>query len=1204
MRDTTSIFPAQKLSLKKKNAEWGETCVDYIIGMGETVPSGSDKTSFEEMAAYYDLYNSIFDPKDLKHVTDPFNQEDGFPANPQSINIIKSKIDLLLGEEAKHPFRFRVIRTSQDAASDVQDKMKQMLMDYTMATILSGMDEKSAQEYQEKLQTGELMPPEKIMNYVSKGYKDIAENSAYHTLNYLKEKLNLPHEYSKGWKDGLIGGKEVYYTGVVNGEPHLERVNPLYFGHDHSPDMEFIEDGDWAVRRMRMSYTEVYDRLFDKMTEKELDKLLELTGQNPQSGRYGKDTPSSLDYVNMNMKTVAGGGDSTINQPNQVNLWHAVWKSYKKIGFVTVLGDNGEPNEIIVSEDYMVIGNELSIEWKWVIEVWEGYRIGEDIYIGIAPLEYQHVSADNLNSQKLPYSGVIYNNTNSTPKSLVAIMKPLQYMYIVIWYRLELALARDKGKVINMDITQIPKSMNIDPAKWMHYLSSVGVNFINPYECFAPGTGVIMADGSVSNIEDICIGDLVMGQDGNPRKVLSSHSGVDDMYRLKHRSGAKDQVVNSAHKIHYYERNYFKNRFDEKLENAVNLLKEESSASYKNNIRYTKRASSIDRNWNREVKLDPYFLGLWLGDGSTNDVEITNIDYEIEAYLAQYANDNNLKISIKSASNSSLVKKYRMFNGAGISNPVKAALIEYGIFSKKDIPDDYIYTSRHNRLQLLAGLIDTDGCYSKRDNIYTFSQCLDRKHIVDKAAFIARSLGFKCTVNTYGVQHEKYICDSDNISTCQPTVALSILDWDVEIPTKTERKQAPISNKRGDKDYSNFRISYEGIGEFYGIHIDGDHLFLLDDFTIVHNTGWDIPGRDGGHPSAFNQMSSIDLTMSNVINQYIGLMNKIEDMMAEISGVSRQRQGEITSSELVGNVNAAVSNSASITEPLYWTHNQCKRNSLRMLLNTAKEVWKDSKRVNLQYIMDDSTRTFLKLADNFFYEDYDIFVSDSVKDLQDLEAVKSLYQPAMQNGATILDIAEIMTLDSVSAIKSKLAGIEKSRGEKEQAAAEQENQRQMQLIEAQNQVKAQALSLEQQKLELEKYKIDTDNQTRIYVAELSAYRGQQDLDADQNGIPDVMEIAEISLKQRAQDSNEMDKAMQLSVKQKEAAMKHNLEVRKIQQQKESESNKAKLDQDKLELDSKKIKAQKELQAMKDRAAYDRELLKSKTQLKNKVTGEK
>ena len=111
-------------------------------------------------------------------------------------------------------------------------------------------------------------------------------------------------------------------------------------------------------------------------------------------------------------------------------------------------------------------------------------------------------------------------------------------------------------------------------------------------------------------------------------------------------------------------------------------------------------------------------------------------------------------------------------------------------------------------------------------------------------------------------------------------------------------------------------------------------------------------------------------------------------------------------------------------------------------------------------------------------------------------------------------------------------------------------------------------------IELEKYKIDTDNQTRIYVAELNAYRGQQDLDADQNGIPDVMEIADMSLKQRAQDSNEMDKAMQLSVKQKEAAMKHNLEVRKIQQQKATEDGKLALDHDKLELEDKKIKAVK------------------------------
>jgi hypothetical protein len=1204
MKYGNTIFPAQKVPLKKKNKEWGEACVDYIIGMGETVPAGSDKTSFEEMQTYYDLYNSVFNEADLKYVTNPFNQDDGFPASPQNFNIIKSKIDLLLGEETNQPYNFKVIRTSQDAASDIQDKMKKLMTDYIMATVTSGMSEKDSQEYQDRIASGEIMPPEKIMSFISKDYKDVAEESAYHSINYLKEKLGLDHEYSKGWKDALIAGKEVFYTGVLNGEPHQERVNPLYFSHDTSPDNEFIENGDWACRRLRMSYTEVYDRLYDKMSEKQLDDLLELTGETKNSGRYGNQTDSMMDYNHFEMTNVTANGSDDINNSTQVNLWHATWKSYKKIGFVKIVDEIGEIQEITVSEDYLVIGNELNIDWKWVIEVWEGYRIGENIYVGIQPLEYQFVSADNMNSQKLPYSGVIYSNTNSKSKSLVAIMKPLQYMYIIIWYRLELALARDKGKVITMDITQIPKSMNIDPAKWMHYLSAVGVNFINPYECFTPGTKVIMGDGSIKNIEDIKIGESVMGQDGTPRKVLSVHNGVDNMYRIKHRSGAKDQVVNSVHKIYYYEKNYFKNSFDSKLENSIDLLFEEENISYKSNVRYTKRASNIDLNWNNEVELDPYFLGLWLGDGTKNKVEITNIDTEIASYLYEYAQENGLKISEAYTHDYSGVKVYRIFNGAGIKNPIKDILLKYGILNDKKIPKEYIYTSRENRLKLLAGLIDTDGCFHKRDNIYTFSQSLDKSHIVDDAAFIARSLGFKCTVNTYGIDHEKYIMDSDNISICQPTRSLSILDWDIEIPTKIERKQSPIVNKRGDKDYSNFKIEYEGVGEFYGIHIDGDHLFLLDDFTIVHNTGFDIPGRDGGHPAGFNQIAALDLTMAQVIDQYINLMAKIEDMVSDISGVSRQREGSIQASELVGNVQQATNNSSNITAPLVWMHNQAKKNALRMLLNTAKETWKDSKRTNIQYVLNDSTRTFLTLSDNFFYEDYDIFISNSSKDLRNLEMIKSLYQPAMQNGTSILDIAEIMTLDNITMIKNKLGEIEQVKSERDKSIADQENQRQIQLAQAQNEVKQEENSLKQQELDLSKYKTDSDNQTKIYVAELNAYRGQQDLDADNNGIPDVMEIADLSLRQNQLASDEMDKQIARSQKDREIQLKQSIEKKKIDSQNENEKRKDAIEREKITLEHKKISAQKELQSMKDKSMLDRERIKSRTLLKNKVVGEK
>jgi len=155
-------------------------------------------------------------------------------------------------------------------------------------------------------------------------------------------------------------------------------------------------------------------------------------------------------------------------------------------------------------------------------------------------------------------------------------------------------------------------------------------------------------------------------------------------------------------------------------------------------------------------------------------------------------------------------------------------------------------------------------------------------------------------------------------------------------------------------------------------------------------------------------------------------MSKIEDMLSEISGVSKQREGTISSNELVGNVERSVTQSAHITEPLFWIHNQVKKQALTMLLNTAKSAWKNNKTA-LNYIMDDATRAFIKLSDDFFYEDMDIFITDSTKNQQWIEQLKQLLQPAMQNGASLLDVAEVITLDNITMIKGKLQEIEEKR---------------------------------------------------------------------------------------------------------------------------------------------------------------------------------
>jgi hypothetical protein len=195
-------------------------------------------------------------------------------------------------------------------------------------------------------------------------------------------------------------------------------------------------------------------------------------------------------------------------------------------------------------------------------------------------------------------------------------------------------------------------------------------------------------------------------------------------------------------------------------------------------------------------------------------------------------------------------------------------------------------------------------------------------------------------------------------------------------------------------------------------------------FINPYEEGWDIPGREGGKPAAFNQITALDLTMASTIDQYINLMDKIESMVSEITGVTKQREGAISSNELVGNVERSVVQSAHITEPLFWVHNQVKKEVLNMLLNTSKAAWKDSGKMHLHYILDDATRAYLTLSEDFFYEDMDVFVDDSTKNQQQVEALKQLMQPAMQNGASLLDVAEIITMDNITMIKNRLEEIE------------------------------------------------------------------------------------------------------------------------------------------------------------------------------------
>ena len=215
----------------------------------------------------------------------------------------------------------------------------------------------------------------------------------------------------------------------------------------------------------------------------------------------------------------------------------------------------------------------------------------------------------------------------------------------------------------------------------------------------------------------------------------------------------------------------------------------------------------------------------------------------------------------------------------------------------------------------------------------------------------------------------------------------------------------------------------------------------------------------------------------------------------------------------------------------------------------------------------------------------DIFLDDSTKNQQAIEQLKNLMQPAMQNGASLLDVAEVITMDNISQIKNRLEEIEQKRMEQQQAAEQAQAEREQQMIQMQNEVKEEELMIKEAEMDLKKYEIDQNNATKITVAQLNAYRGTEDMDQNNNNIPDPIEIGNQALAERKQASEEASKQLELNNKRREAEMKKEIENKKIQLEKD------------------RMKHEMDLQKIKDKAAMEREQLKARTALQNKVAGE-
>lgn len=373
-------------------------------------------------------------------------------------------------------------------------------------------------------------------------------------------------------------------------------------------------------------------------------------------------------------------------------------------------------------------------------------------------------------------------------------------------------------------------------------------------KCLGAGTPVLMFDGHVKLVETIVPGELLMGPDSRPRSVLSVCHGRENLYRVVPVKG-DPYVVNESHILSLV----MTGGSGARSSKIVNI----SVLDYLNESQTFRHCA---KGWRAPVyfwirpplRVAPYFLGLWLGDGSSNHTEICTGDPEIVEYLRQYAGGLGLGLNDRDNSPGS-----RMFSlvGTGSGNPILVGLQSYGLIRNKHVPHDFKVASRADRLLFLAGIIDSDGSLRPGGG---YDLTLKSENLLDDVIFIARSLGF----SAYKAESRKTCTNTGVTGDYWRCTISGELD---SIPCLIERKKAAPRRQKKNPLRVGIRVEPAGYGEYFGFEIDGDGLFLLGDFTVTHNTRMAgelfVLAREKGRRTVFTvpRIDLVDQTLESFV---------------------------------------------------------------------------------------------------------------------------------------------------------------------------------------------------------------------------------------------------------------------------------------------------------------------------------------------------
>lgn len=388
-------------------------------------------------------------------------------------------------------------------------------------------------------------------------------------------------------------------------------------------------------------------------------------------------------------------------------------------------------------------------------------------------------------------------------------------------------------------------------------------------KCLGKNTPILMYDGTIKMVQDVIDGDLVMGDDSRARRVFGITRGRDRMYKITNVKG-ESYIVNSEHILslkytgrkqlrdrenrHSYIINWFnkdKIGFDSRTFSYKNRNKAEvyiEAQHFYNNIQDdlyididVQKYLSLSNHFkdflkgykvpvqfpHKDLEIDPYMIGYWLGDGNSNSSAITTQESSVLKYFQNNLSQYHCYLQFQQSSE----YVYRI-NSTKSTNYFMTILRKHNLLNNKHIPHIYKCNSREQQLKLLAGILDADGSYDKQKRTFEFSQSLEHEQIMDDVIYLCRSLGFACYKNkkktSWTYLGEKKYGEAWRISITGEGIE--------QIPTLSPRKQALPRRQIKDVLISGITVEELPEDDYFGFAVDGNHRFLLGDFTVTHNT--------------------------------------------------------------------------------------------------------------------------------------------------------------------------------------------------------------------------------------------------------------------------------------------------------------------------------------------------------------------------------